>query len=295
MSPLELIKATGLMQRFTGIPDIVIGLIDGSILIDHPDFAGKIFREISGRPSESCVESGSVACAHGTYVAGILSARRGALAPAISPDCTLLIRPVFFSKISEQSHALSATPKELALAIVECIDAGARIINLSLALAQPSSNEEKTLTEALNYAARYDVIVVAAAGNQGTLASSAITRHPWVIPVTACDPEGRPLNDSNLSRTIALRGLSAPGENVTSLGIEGQPLTLGGTSVAVPFVTGTAALLWSAFPAATATQIKQALLTATPRKVSIVPPLLNAFAAYQFLSGNYFSGQYVYP
>ena len=142
----------------------------------------------------------------------------------------------------------SATPQELAAAIIECIDAGARVINLSLALAQPSTKGEQSLEEALNQAVRRGVIVVAAAGNQGTLGSSAITRHPWVIPVVACDVRGRPMNESNLGSSIGRRGLSAPGDGITSLGAEGQPLTLGGTSVAVPFVTGAIALLWSEFP-----------------------------------------------
>jgi len=70
----------------------------------------------------------------------------------------------------------SATPEALATAIVECIDAGARVINLSLALAQPSVKGEDALEQALNHAARRGAIVVAAAGNQGTLGSSAITR-----------------------------------------------------------------------------------------------------------------------
>ena len=39
----------------------------------------------------------------------------------------------------------------------------------------------------MNHAAHRGVITVAAAGNQGTVGSSAITRHPWVIPVAACD------------------------------------------------------------------------------------------------------------
>ena len=106
------------------------------------------------------------------------------------------------------------------------------------------------------------VIVVAAAGNQGTLGSSAITRHPWVIPVVACDLRGRPTNESNLGSSIGRRGLGAPGDGITSLGAEGQPVTFGGTSVAVPFVTGAIALLWSEFPAASAAQIKLAVTQA---------------------------------
>ena len=178
----------------------------------------------------------------------------------------------------------SATPQELAAAISECVAAGARVINLSLALAQPSTQGEQTLEEALNHAVRRGVIVAAAAGNQGTLGSSAITRHAWVIPVVACDLRGRPMNQSNLGSSIGRRGLSAPGDAITSLGPESQPLTLGGTSVAVPFVTGAIALLWSEFPAATAAQIKLAITQAsTPRRASVVPPLLDAAGAYQIL------------
>jgi len=129
------------------------------------------------------------------------------------------------------------------------------------------------------------VIVIAAAGNQGTLGSSTITRHPWVIPVVACDLRGIPMSESNLGASIGRRGLSAPGDSVTSLGAEGRPLTLGGTSVAAPFVTGAAALLWSAFPAASAAQIKLALTQAgAPRRASVVPPLLDAMAAFEVLS-----------
>ena len=60
--------------------------------------------------------------------------------------------------------------------------------------------------------------MVAAAGNQGTVGSSVITRHPWVIPVIACDLQGRPTTESNLGSSIGRRGLAAPGENIASLG-----------------------------------------------------------------------------
>lgn len=178
----------------------------------------------------------------------------------------------------------SATPQELAAALIECIDAGVHVINLSLALAQPSNKGERALEEALNRAVSRGVIVVAAAGNQGTLGSSAITRHPWVIPVVACDGRGRPINESNLGSSIGRRGLRAPGDAVTSLSAAGAQLTLGGTSVAAPFVTGTIALLWSEFPTATATQIKLAISQASagPRAM-LVPPLLDAAIAYQSL------------
>jgi subtilisin family serine protease len=90
------------------------------------------------------------------------------------------------------------------------------------------------------------------------------------------------MNGSNLGVSIGRRGLCAPGIGIVSLGPEGHNPQ--GTSVAVPFVTGTIALLWSEFPAATATDIKFAVTHAAfPRRTSIVPPLLNAAAAYQLL------------
>lgn len=288
MVPLELARLTALMERTSGSPDVQIGLIDGPVVTEHPDLVGGHLREIPGHNGATCTQADSAACQHGTFVAGILAAKRNSPAPAICPDCTLLIRPMFAEKSTGTERMPSATPQQLAAAIVECIDAGARVINLSLSLAQPSTKGEQELDEALDQAVRRGVIVVAAAGNQGTLGSSAITRHPWVIPVAACNLQGRPLGASNFGNSIGRRGLSAPGDRVTSLGAEGQPLTLGGTSVAVPFVTGAIALLWSEFPGASAAQIKLAVTqAATPRRASVVPPLLDAWASYNILlAGN---------
>jgi len=284
MTPLELVKLRALMERTSGSPEVKIGLIDGPVVVQHADLAGERLREIPGDNGANCVQANSTACLHGTFVAGILSAKRHSSAPAICPNCTLLIRSIFTETTSGREHMPSATPLELAAAIIDCIEGGARVINLSLALAQPSTKGEQALEEALNQAIKRAVIVVAAAGNQGTLGSSAITRHPWAIPVVACDLRGRPLNESNLGSSIGRRGLCAPGDSITSLGSEGQSLTLGGTSVAVPFVTGAIALLWSEFPTATAAQIKFAITqTTTPRRASVAPPLLDAAAAYQIL------------
>jgi subtilisin family serine protease len=117
------------------------------------------------------------------------------------------------------------------------------------------------------------------------LGSTAITRHPWVIPTAAFDMTGRPMGYSNLGGSIGQRGLGAPGDRITSLGAEGATLVLGGTSAAVPFVTGALALLWSEFPDAAAADIKLAVMrTSLRRRTTVVPPLFDAWAAYQSLS-----------
>jgi subtilisin family serine protease len=286
MGPLELVRLDRLMERSSGRAQVVIGLIDGPVAMDHPDLVGSNMR-VTGSKGGSCSLSGSVACQHGTFVAGILSARRGSSAPAICPDCTLLLRPIFPERDAADGDMPSASPEELASAISDAIGAGANVINLSAALAQPSSRGERELEQALDYASKRGALVVAAAGNQGTVGSSTITRHPWVIPVSGCDLEGRPTAESNLGSSIGQWGLAAPGRNITSLGTNAQSQISGGTSVAAPFVTGTIALLWSEFPGASAVRIKQAVTQAGRRsRRTIAPPLLNAWAAYADMTIN---------
>jgi subtilisin family serine protease len=286
MEALDLVKLKPLMGLTRGNPEVLVGLIDGPVATDHPELAAGNIREIPGRMAGACAQAGGAACMHGTFVAGILCARRGSQAPAICPDCTLLVRPIFADTTLDRSQVPSAPPGELAAAILECIEAGARVLNMSVALAQSSSSGQRELVEALDHALRRGVIAVAAAGNQGTLGSSAITRHPGVIAVVAYDLQGRPMGQSNLGSSIGRRGLGAPGDTITSLGSEGKLLTFGGTSAAAPFVTGTIALLWSEFPSATAAEVRLAIAKACgPRRTSVVPPLLDAWAAYQVMMG----------
>lgn len=89
MSSLGLVGLTALMDRTSGRPEIVIGLIDGPVAISHPGLAGDHIREIPGNRDCTCAQANSTGCVHGTFVAGILCAKRNSVAPAICPDCTL--------------------------------------------------------------------------------------------------------------------------------------------------------------------------------------------------------------
>jgi subtilisin family serine protease len=285
MGPLETVQLTALMDRTSGRPEIRISLIDGPAALNLPDLAGATIREIPGRLRGLCTRADTIACSHGTFVISILAARRGSIAPAICPGCTFVLRPIFAEAGNGNGAVPSATAEELAEAIVDSVDAGARVVNLSSALIQPSPKGERMVEEALNYSVSRGVLIVAAAGNQGAVGSSVITRYPWVIPVAACNSEGRTLGGSNLGRSIGRGGLSAPGERITSLGPDGKPNTFSGTSAAAPFVTGAIALLWSEFPAATASQIKLAVTQAgRSGRATIAPPLLDAWMAYRTMA-----------
>lgn len=284
-NPLDLVNLRPLMDLSSGRAETTIALIDGPVATDHKDLSSTNIREIPGRLHGTCARASSTACMHGTFVAGVLSATRGSQAPSISPDCTLLVRPIFAETASGNRNMPSADPEELALAMIDCVDAGAHVINLSAALAQSSAKGERRLEQALDYSAKRGVVVVAAAGNQGSIGSSAITRHPWVIPVAACDLRGRPTGYSNLGNSIGRRGVTAPGDGITSLGADGESPTFGGTSAAAPFVTGAIALLMSIFPDATAAELKIGVTRGhVLHRATVVPPLLDAWAAYQVMA-----------
>src|SRR5919106_1255000 len=124
----------------------------------------------------------------------------------------------------------------------------------------------------------HGALVVVAAGDQATLASSILTRHPWALPVVACAVSGRPVASATLSRSTGTHGLCAPGD-VISLAPGGGRRRLVGSSAAAPFVTGAAALIWSQYPGAHVSEIRLAL-TGGGRRSSVVPPLLDAWSAY---------------
>ena len=279
-TPLDLVALTPLMKRTTGRSDVVVGLLDGPVAMDHPDLVPGNIQELPGR-SVKCKQACSAACRHGTFVAGILGARRGSMAPAICPGCTLLVRPIFV----ENDDVPATTLQWVALAIVECVEAGAHVLNISAALRRPRSHDERELKAALDFAQRREVIVVAAAGNEALVGGSALTRHPWVVPVVGCDRLGRPTSWSNLGGAIGRWGLGGPGEGVTSLSSTGMSATAGGTSVAAPFVAAAVALLMSMFPNASGSQVRFAIThVAAARRRTVVPPLLDAWGASRMLA-----------
>jgi len=280
--PLALVNLTRIMEGHSGDPSISIGIIDGPIDLTHPAFSGSSIRTVRSNQLAACQDARSEACSHGTAIAGILCAKRGSPAPAICPSCRFLFYPIF-PEVPQGAHgSTSATPGELARAIVETVDAGAGIINLSLGVIPADTSTDRELDEACGYAARRGVILVTAAGNQGRIGFLPLLNHPWAIPVTSCDFSGMVTSESNLSPTIGKRGLCAPGVNILTTAPGGDFAPVSGTSAAAAFVTGGIALLWSESPATPALEIRTVVLrSATRMHRSIVPPLFNVEAARQ--------------
>jgi len=281
---LELINIKPLLAATSGRPEIVVGIIDGPVEGSHPDLQAASLTALPAAPEVICQTKESIGCVHGTFVAGILCAQRGSQAPGLCPDCQFLVKPILCDA-ADLEQCPKVTPENLASALKEMIDAGAKIINLSLGLPTTSLQEQPFLQEAFDYALQKGVLIVGAAGNQGRIGRIALFDHPWAIPVAACNLQGELHSKSNSGISVGKSGLRAPGVNVVSTSSSGGYMQMTGTSAAAPFVTGTAALLWSIFPKLTAGELRRAILRPDIRRKSIIPPLLNAEASWQMLSG----------
>jgi subtilisin family serine protease len=288
MDPLNQTGLQSLMNVSSGHPDVVIGIIDGPVDLNHPAFQTSNIKTIRDSQVGACKNATSIACSHGTFIAGIICANRGFSAPALCPNCKFIFNPIFKEDNNTNNKNMmivpSVTPEELANAIIETIDAGARIINLSLGLSSSSLTTYSKLQQAYDYALRKGVIIVVAAGNYGYIGNISLINHYWLIPVAACNEDGRLDPSSNFGASIGNRGVMAPGVHIRSTYPGNQYTIMSGTSFAAPFVTGSIALLWSIFQKATPAEIIYSLThVRSSNRRSIIPPLLDVKAAWNKL------------
>ncbi|MBU7587198.1 MAG: peptidase S8 [Nostoc sp. TH1S01] len=136
------------------------------------------------------------------------------------------------------------TVADIAEAIKFAADKGADVINMSLG----GGGESQLMKDAIDYAHRKGVVIIAAAGNESANGASYPARYPHVIGVSAFGPEGEKADYSNYGAGV---DISAPGgsdtgkilqETINENG-ESEFLGLKGTSMAAPHVAGVAALI----------------------------------------------------
>lgn len=174
---------------------------------------------------------------HGTHVGGIVaSIRQNAISVAgVAPESC-----IFGVKVLSDDGEGSA--EGVAAGIVHAVDEGARVINLSLGC---DCEAQQVIEDALRYAARRDVLVVAAAGNDGAAELYYPASSPRALSVAALAPDLKLASFSNHGPGL---DVAAPGETVVSLFPDGESCSGSGTSMAAPHVAGVAALVRSANP-----------------------------------------------
>lgn len=140
----------------------IVAIADTGLDDTHPDFAGRIHGIVArGRPGDSSDPNG-----HGTHVAGsVLSdgaASQGAVKGA-APKARL-----FFQSLLDRDDGLGGLPFELGELFEEAYAAGARIHNNSWGAATESTYRI-TSSEVDEFVRRRpDMLIVIAAGNEGT-------------------------------------------------------------------------------------------------------------------------------
>jgi subtilisin family serine protease len=176
--PLDLVGLSTLIAEGRSGATIAVGVIDGPVDLAHPALAGVSARAVREDRVGACRDLESQACSHGTGILGILAGERSAGLPGICRSSDFLLYPIFGEPSRERGGSASATPGELARAILETVDAGARIINLSLGMVPTDTTPYRELEKACDHAARSGVILVVAAGNQGHLGFLPLLNHP---------------------------------------------------------------------------------------------------------------------
>jgi subtilisin family serine protease len=284
---LARIEAPAAWNVTTGSPAVVVAVIDTGADLDHPDLqanlvAGQDLVDLAGvtPPPGTRFEGDFVGIdplpedevGHGTHVAGTIAALTNTLGVVgVAPTCRIMPVRVLARvvRIADGRVSGSGTAVDIAAGIRWAVDHGARILNLSLGGYSDTFVER----DAIAYAVGHGAIVVAAMGNDDTAQPSYPAAYPDVVAVGATDQQDRRASFSNNGPHIDVSG---PGVGIRSTDWDNVYSDKSGTSMATPHVAGVAALVRSAAPHLTSSQVADVLRnTARPLRDAPSDPVPN--------------------
>jgi membrane-anchored mycosin MYCP len=246
--PQEELGFSSVWDRSRGA-GVTVAVVDSGVDA-NPQFGNRVIAGpdlVAG--TKPHIPAGADCLGHGTAVASIIAAApaKGVSFTGVAPAARILS-----VKISgTDSFPTSVTPQ----GIMDAVQFGADVINLSLA----TPDDVPALRQAVEYALKHNVVVVAAAGNdlpqQGT-GPYYPAAYPGVLAVGAAGPGGVLAPFSDQRSPVAV---TAPGVNVTTAFPGPFPDAYNpaqsGTSFAAAFVSGVAALVRAAHPKLTEAQV----------------------------------------
>ena len=211
---------------------VKIAILDTGIQSNHEDIYPKVVASKNFSKSRTLQDN----YGHGTHVAGIAAARTNNLdgVAGAGYDCSLM-------NVKVLNDRGSGTWDGIAKGIIWAADNSAKVINMSLG----GSSGSSTLENAVNYAWGKGVVIVAAAGNDGTTTPLYPAYYTNVIAVAATDFLDELAYFSTFGNWV---DVAAPGDTIPSTYPLPYPydyVYLSGTSMASPHVAGLACLLAS--------------------------------------------------
>ncbi|MFN3360473.1 MAG: S8 family peptidase [Pseudanabaenaceae cyanobacterium] len=284
----EVWQGTPFNRPITG-EGVVVAVIDDGVDISHPDIAANIWRNPREIPDNGIDDDGngftddihgwnfttdsnnndvrpaSPLDVHGTHVAGTIAALRNDLgSTGVAPNAKIM--PIKIADTTPDRRWQNVSPSNIARAIRYAVDNGAAVINMSFGF----NGFAPEMRDALEYAASKNVVTVAAAGNKSgnTPMFPANQAISWGISVGSV---GRDMNLSDFSNRAGnhsgMLHVMAPGESIHSLALDQKFCLSSGTSMAAPHVAGVVALMKSANPHLSASDIRK-ILAETATKLS---------------------------
>jgi len=241
----RLVHAPEAWNMSTGKSTTVIAVVDTGVDSKQPDLRGRVLRGWDFQNNDANPKDDN---GHGTAVAGVAAAAAndGVGIAGICWHCLIL-------PVKVLNSAGSGTRSNIAAGIVWAADHGADVINLSLAGPTPSA----VIESAVNYARNHGVVVVAAAGNEGSSRRFYPAAYPGVISVAGTNNADALYSWSNRGSWVKV---SAPGCAYTGSTGPIRWTWWCGTSFATPVVAGIAALMKSLKPGLSRAQIEKMLL-----------------------------------
>jgi len=226
-----------LQKQTQGASEITIAILDGVVDTNHSCFNGADLTRLPTLVQHQAT-AGQMST-HGTHIASLIFGQPNSEIPGIAPQCRGLLVPVF----SDDNRKLSQL--DLARAIEQAAEKGAKVINISGGALTDMGEAEDWLIRAVEMCNERNILIVAAAGNDGCECLQVPAALPAVLAVGAVDARGHPLDFSNWGETYQSQGILAPGENILGAKPGGGTIQMSGTSFAAPIVAGVAALLLS--------------------------------------------------
>jgi hypothetical protein len=206
---------------------------------------------------------------HGTHVAGTIAAMNngiGMTGVAHGANIMALRLGDIFTDASGRGRFTNAG--SLAQSIRYAVDNGARVINMSLGW----SDEGGAVLDALAYAASRNVITVSSAGNESDLSPNTPPGQyatDYGVVVGAVDSRGNLANFSDRAGSDSrMQYVTAPGVEIYSTVSNSSRYDFySGTSMASPHVAGVVALMLSANPNLTHTEVRSILTGTTASRL----------------------------